>query len=65
MEKVLEMRASRVLWLFTGCGLLLAAARELAMTVGSGWEVQTARGYANDCAQRARLLAAQDGELAR
>ena len=65
MDKVIAARARRVLWFMTGCGLLLAAARSVAVSVGGGWEAQTAQGYARVCEQRARALAIQENELAR
>jgi hypothetical protein len=63
VQKITSMGARRVLWVLTGCGLLLAAARNLNAGVGGGWEAQTPRAYANDCAERAHALADQEGEL--
>ena len=65
MHKITEVPARKVLWVLTGCGLLLAVARNLSAGVGGGWEAQTPRAYANACAQRAHALAVQQRELAR
>ena len=56
MDKVIAVRARKV---------LLAAARNVAVSLGGGWEAQTAQGYARVCEQRARALAIQEDELAR
>jgi hypothetical protein len=65
MDKVISVRARRVLWSLAGCGLLLAAARNVAVSLGGGWESQTAQGYARVCDQRARALAVRADEGAR
>ena len=65
MHKISGVQARKVLWVLTGCGLLLAVARNLSVGVGGGWEVQTPRAYANGCAERAHALAVQESELAR
>jgi hypothetical protein len=63
VEKITCVGARRVLWVLTGCGVLLAVARNITVGVGGGWEVQTPRAYANACAERAHALADREGEL--
>jgi len=63
VHKITWVRARKVLWVLTGCGLLLAVARNISAGVGGGWEVQTPRAYANACAERAQALAVQEREL--
>jgi hypothetical protein len=63
VHKITWVGGRRMLWVLTGCGLLIAVARNLNVGVGGGWEAQSPRAYANDCAERAHALADQEGEL--
>jgi hypothetical protein len=62
MDNLIGVWARKMLWFLAGCCVLLAAARNLAVSLGGGWESADAQGYARGCEQRARALAGTGGE---